>query len=102
MSSSPKVLAIRAYIDRLDNNDLDGAHQYVTDDFVYVAEPKPVGILGKSYVNEAGFNKDGFKAFMEESYKHVTIKTTIEDVTENPETGNIIVRTKTKQQQIVT
>lgn len=45
MSSSPKVLIIRAYINKIDSNDVDGAHNHVTDDFVYEAEPKPLGGL---------------------------------------------------------
>ncbi|KAG0701683.1 hypothetical protein DFH29DRAFT_925430 [Suillus ampliporus] len=100
MSCSPKVLAVRAYLDRVDNNDVDGAHQYVTDDFVYEAEPKPLGVLGESYGDGAGVNQVGFKAYREKIARHLTYKTIIENIIEN-QAGKVIVRGTARYQQIV-
>ncbi|KAG2337236.1 hypothetical protein BDR05DRAFT_1005187 [Suillus weaverae] len=101
MSSSPNVLIVRAYINKMDSNDFAGAHKYVTDDFVYEAEPKPLGVLGEGYVNETGLDQAGYKALHEKVSKHFELKTTIENITENPG-GKIIVRAMTKYQQPVT
>ncbi|KAG0701687.1 hypothetical protein DFH29DRAFT_999994 [Suillus ampliporus] len=100
ISISPKVLAVRAHIDRLDDNDFDGTRQYVTDDFVYEAESKPPGVLGEIYGDEAGIDQVSLKAFREKIAGHLTFKT-IENITENPETGNVIVVVKAKYQQSV-
>ncbi|KAG0692061.1 hypothetical protein DFH29DRAFT_1009457 [Suillus ampliporus] len=89
MSNVPKFLAVCAYIDKIDTNDVEGAHQYVTDDFVYEAEPKPVGILGASYHDEDGFNQASYKVFRDTVAKHITQKITIENITGNPQTEKI-------------
>ncbi|KAG0692062.1 hypothetical protein DFH29DRAFT_1009459 [Suillus ampliporus] len=78
MSCSPKVLAVRAYLDRVDNNDVDGA-------------PPPLGVLGESYGDGAGVNQVGFKAYREKIARHLTYKTIIENIIEN-QAGKVIVR----------
>ncbi|KAG0701682.1 hypothetical protein DFH29DRAFT_875705 [Suillus ampliporus] len=96
MSNVPKFLAVCAYIDKIDTNDVEGAHQYVTDDFVYEAEPKPVGILGASYHDEDGFNQASYKVFRDTVAKHITQKgngvyqqTVTASSTTPPHTGEI-------------
>ncbi|KAG0692063.1 hypothetical protein DFH29DRAFT_1052263 [Suillus ampliporus] len=101
MSSSPKVLAVRAHMDRLDNNNFDNFNQYITDDFLYEAESKPMGVLGEGYGDEAGIDQVGLKAFREKIAGHLTFKTTIENITEN-QAGKVIVSAKAKYQQIMT
>ncbi|KAG1725708.1 uncharacterized protein EDB91DRAFT_1087020 [Suillus paluster] len=93
MSSSSKVLTVRGFLDRTENNDVDGAHQYVTDDFVY-EESKPLAFLGEGHEDEAVLDRVGYKAHLEKIYSHITYKVAIDNITENPQAGKVIVHIK--------
>lgn len=62
---STKTQIIQNYIAKIDSGDIDGAFTYVTDDYIYEAEPKPPVEVG--YV-AGGLDKSGYKEY----YKKIT------------------------------
>jgi hypothetical protein len=109
MTESAQVGVVRAYIDMIDSGDISGGLLYLTDDFVYVAEPKPAAA---AYAG-SGFSKEGYKSFYETTISKyftaikVTIslrhafhlsssfaipQTTVNDVSESP--GKVSIRVR--------
>jgi hypothetical protein len=107
MTESAQVCVVRAYIDMIDSGDIDGGLAHLTDDFVYIVEPKPTAAAYGS-----GFSKEGYKSFYETFMKDiagmkVTIslrhvfhlsssfpipQTTVSDVSESP--GKVSIRVR--------